>query len=148
MSEEATDEFRMETVDHIGIVVKDARKVAAAWESMLGIGPWNFTMTGGKDGKGGEVKVLLGFAYSENGVEYELIEPVEGRILHSDFLDLTGGGLHHMAHIVDDVEAETAKLVAKGAKVILSQPGGFSYLRFDDDGGVIIELMRGRAPAG
>ncbi|MEE8398009.1 MAG: VOC family protein [Desulfobacterales bacterium] len=145
MADDAKSKLKMRTVDHIGIVVKDARKVAAAWESMMGIGPWTFTETGGATPGGEEVKVLLGFAYSENGVELELIEIAQGRILHSDFLDLTGGGLHHLAYIVDDVDGEAAKLVAEGAEIVLSQPGAFAYLRFEDDGGVIFELMKGRA---
>lgn len=141
MADSAKSKLKMKTVDHIGIVVKDARKVAKAWESMLGIGPWNFVEQGR-----GDIKVLLGFAYSENGVELELIEPVEGRIYHSDFLDLTGGGLHHLAYRVDDVDGEAEKLVAEGAKVVLSQPGQWSYLKFEDDGGVIFELMKNRGP--
>lgn len=148
MNDEAKSRLKMKTVDHIGIVVKDARKVAAAWESMLGIGPWRFVETGGTMPGGEEIKVLLGFAYSANGVELELVEPSQGRILHSDFLDLTGGGLHHLAYIVDDVDGEAEKMVAEGAKVVLSSPGQYVYLRFEDDGGVIFELMRRRAPNG
>ena len=78
MTDDAKSKLKMKTVDHIGIVVKDARKVAKAWESMLGIGPWTFTETGGTTPSGEEIKVLLGFAYSENGVELELIEPAQG----------------------------------------------------------------------
>ena len=146
MTESEKNKLKMRTVDHIGIVVKNARDVAKAWESMLGIGPWNFIETGGKDADGNQVRVLLGFAYSENGVELELVEPVEGRILHSGFLDNTGGGLHHLAYAVDDVDGETEKLVAEGAERILYQPGEYSYLRFENDGGVIFELMRKRPP--
>lgn len=141
MTDSARSRLKMRTVDHIGIVVKNARDVAKAWESMLGIGPWRFTEMGGTDPSGQEIKVLLGFAYSENRVELELIEPVEGRIYHSDFLDNTGGGLHHLAYAVEDVDGETEKLVAEGARVVLSQPGGYSYVKFDDDGGVVFELM-------
>ena len=136
----------MKTVDHIGIVVKDARKVAKAWESMLGIGPWAFQERGGTDASGQKVRVLLAFAYTENGVEVELIEVAEGRIFHSDYLENVGEGLHHLAYAVDDVDGETEKLVAQGAKVVLSQPRAYSYLRFEDDGGVIIELMGKHPP--
>lgn len=144
--ESAKNRLKMRTVDHIGIVVKNARKVAEAWESTLGIGPWAFVETGGTDASGQEVKVLLGFAYSDNKVELELIEPLQGRIYHSDFLDLTGGGLHHLAYVVDDVDGETEKLVAEGAEVVLRQAGQYSYLRFEGDGGVVFELMSHHDP--
>jgi len=146
MGNDAKSKLKMKTVDHIGIVVKDIKKVAEAWETMLGIGPWRFIEQGGTDPSGQEVKVILGFAYTENNVELELIEPVEGRIYHSDFLDNTGGGLHHLAYVVEDVDGETEKLVAEGAEVVLSQPGQYSYVKFDDDGGVVFELMKHHDP--
>jgi len=39
--------LNMKTVDHIAIVAKDARKVAKAWESVLGIGSRAFQERGG-----------------------------------------------------------------------------------------------------
>ena len=146
MTDRAAAIFNMRTVDHIGIVVKDARKVAAAWERMLGIGPWTFTETEGRNGEEEAVRVMLAFAYSDNGVEYELIQPISGRILHADYLDSTGGGLHHLANMVDDVDGEAARLVAAGAEIVLRSPGQWAYLRFEGDGGVTIELMRKHAP--
>lgn len=146
MTDEPKGNLNMKTVDHIGIVVKDARKVAKAWESLLGIGPWAFVERGDTDSSGQTVRALLAFAYTENGVELELIQPVEGRIYHSDFLDNVGEGVHHLAYAVEDVDGETEKLVAQGAEVVLFQPGVHSYLKFEGDGGVIIELMRKHEP--
>ena len=54
----------------------------------------------------------------ENGVQMEMIEIVAGRIVHSEFLELGGEG-----------------------------SGAVSYLRFEGDGDVIIELYRGTPPA-
>jgi len=129
------------TADHIGMVVKDARKTASQWEAMLGIGPWRFNRA---DDPNIGVKTLVGMAYMENGVELELIEVMEGRIFHSEFIDSVGEGLHHLGYATDDVERDTEKLVAQGAKVVMHYPNAVSYLRFEGDGGVITELYRKR----
>jgi len=50
----------------------------------------------------------------------ELLQPVEGHTVHKEFLESVGEGIGHIAYTVDDLEAETAKLVEKGFPVILS----------------------------
>ena len=50
----------------------------------------------------------------------ELLQPVQGETVHKELLDTTGEGIGHIAYTVDDLEEETAKLVAKGFPVILS----------------------------
>jgi len=129
----------IKTADHVGFVVKDVHKTAEAWEAMLGIGPWRFEEA--NDEKNG-IKTLVGRAFMDNGVEFELIEVVEGRIVHSEFLERVGEGIHHLGFAVDDVEKETAKLVSQGAKTIMHYPGYVSYLTFEGDGGMITELYR------
>ena len=55
----------------------------------------------------------------------ELLQPVEGQTVHKELLDSTGEGVGHIAYLVDDLEAETAKLAEKGFPVILSiKPAG------------------------
>ena len=57
----------------------------------------------------------------------ELLQPIEGETVHKELLDSTGEGVGHIAYTVDDLETETAKLVAKGFPVILSiTPAGQS----------------------
>ena len=50
----------------------------------------------------------------------ELLQPIEGETVHKELLESTGEGIGHIAYVVDDLEAETAKLVEKGFPVILS----------------------------
>ena len=141
MPDKSESVIKLKTVDHIGMVVKDARKTARQWESMLGIGPWAFRELGGTRPDGRTIKVLLAFAYTENEVELELIEIVQGPIYHTAFAETVGEGLHHIGYAVDDVLAETAKLVAQGAEVVEDQGPKCQYLRFEGDGGVITELF-------
>ena len=45
--------------------------------------------------------------------------PGGGRDANSEFLDSRGEGIAHMGFFVDDLEAETARLVEKGIQVLL-----------------------------
>ena len=136
-----THKLQLKTVDQISITVKDIDKVIETWSSMFGIGPWTFRDIGGTDAKGRTWKARLAFAYL-GPLQIELVQPVEGRILQSRFLDTFGEGLHHLGFYVDDVDAEAAKLVAQGAKLLITDPGHFAYLDSGGPGGAIFELMK------
>ena len=125
----------LKSVDHIGIVVRDCDKVIESWSELFGIGPWTFREMGG-----GSVKLKVGVGYL-GSIRIDLVQPVEGKVLHSDFLEEHGEGLHHLGFYVDDVDKEAAKLVEKGAKVLINNPGNYIYLDTGGPGGVIYELM-------
>jgi catechol 2,3-dioxygenase-like lactoylglutathione lyase family enzyme len=55
--------------------------------------------------------LALGFL---GDVQVELIEPVRGASIYSEFLDAGRSGLHHVAYLVPDVAAATATLEAAG----------------------------------
>ena len=141
MENPETRKLQLKTVDQISIAVKDIDKVIESWSSMFGIGPWSFTDIGGTDAKGRSWKARMAFAYL-GPLQVELVQPVEGRIFQSRFLDTFGEGLHHLGFYVDDVDGEVSKLLAQGAKLILTDPGNFAYLESGGPGGVIFELMR------
>jgi len=75
-------------------------------------------------------------------LDVEFISPVEGDSIYRDFLNKNGEGIHHIAFRVDDLDAETDKLVAKGIPVITSVKRstgrGFAYFDFGD---CLIELV-------
>ena len=117
MKKSGTYKFQPKTLDHVHAHVRDREKVIETWEGMLGLGPW---FAGG-----------LAFAYMDNGVELAVHQHREGM----------EEGVHHLGFNVDDLEGETANLVAQGAKVT-AQGTGWVYL--DCGTGVIIELIKER----
>ena len=135
--------LELKAVDQIGIVVRDIDKVVESWSSLFGIGPWTFRELGAPEGEGRRGTARLAFAYL-GPVEIELIQCIEGRIFHSDFLDTHGEGLHHLGFFVDDVDAEAANLVEQGCKVLSTMPGRYAYIGTDGPGGVIFEVIRRR----
>lgn len=80
----------------------------------------------------------------------ELVQPLEGKPIHNEFVEDSGEGLHHIGYIVDDLEAETARLVEKGIPVITrvyTDPAGAGFAYFDlrkNGGNVLIELIQRR----
>ena len=77
-----------------------------------------------------------------NKLDVEFISPIEGDSIYRDFLNKNGEGIHHIAFMVDDLDAETAKLVARGIPVITSvkRPTGRGFAYFDF-GDCLIELV-------
>jgi 4-hydroxyphenylpyruvate dioxygenase-like putative hemolysin len=77
---------------------------------------------------------------------FELIQPLKGKSVYSDFLEEKGEGFHHLAFIVQDLDKEVADMKNRGFKVI--QTGARPKSRwayFDTDrisGGCVIELIQ------
>jgi len=78
----------------------------------------------------------------------ELVQPLEGKSLHKDFLDEHGDGINHIAFAVDDLAKETDKLVQQGYSVVVSAshtdaPGGLAYFDTREKfGGLYLELIQ------
>lgn len=141
------------TVDQIGIVVQDLHKMAENLYQLLGIGPFRIfnwpiegidpesTYHGGPE----EYRLLLGFA-RQGSTQIELIEPIEGRSIWSDFLNDHGPGLHHFRLVVSDFDEKVSKLEEAGFNKIASGTGahiGSKWAYFDTAdllNGIVIEL--------
>ena len=134
-------QFKAKSVYQIGILVdKDPEEMSKAWERLFGIGPWRIIEISPKvDGK--TVRLFKLALADLGGVEIELAQPLEGRSYHKDHVETHGNtGLHHLCFPVDDVEAETKNFAAQGGEILYGVQG-CSYIRFDEAGGVIIELV-------
>lgn len=79
-----------------------------------------------------------------NGAAVEFIMPDGGPSAWNDHLSLHGGGLHHLAYLVKDLDAVVERCEAKGMEKIQSGdfPGGH-YAYVDGSGfiGTFLELM-------
>ncbi len=127
----------LDTFDHIGIIVKDAKAASESWSAKLGIADWKFRDVG-----------ILILAHARIGpMQYELIQPVEGHeSLWADFLENNGEGLHHICHTVSDVDEAAGRLVEEGGEILVSTPKFFAYVRTGGPGSVILELLKTPKP--
>ena len=138
-------------VDHIGVIVRDMEKAIEHYQS-LGIGPFEAPELDiaaremwGKPVTPGSLKNKVSLATMDS-VQYELIEPVFGDSLFSEFLETKGEGIHHLGFFVTDIKKETANLEEKGFKIIwrirFRDGGGSVYFDTDRVGGIILEFIQ------
>jgi hypothetical protein len=80
------------------------------------------------------------------GVQWELLQPLEGDSIYTEFLAQKGEGLHHVALIVDDYEKTVAALGKEGIGILMSGDiqGGrsYAYLDTERDLGAIVEIYK------
>lgn len=144
-----TSPFKAENFHHTGIIVSNMGKAIEYLES-LGIGPFRMpdgqkwieeSFKGELHGKPAEWSVKISNA-KVGEHEIELLQPSGGASALQEFLDEHGGGVHHIAYVVDDVRSEVLKLVNQGVEVLTSanlSTRGFAYIRTGADG-LVIEI--------
>ena len=149
------DNAFIKKIDQIGMIVRDIEKTAEYLQSNFGIGP--FTVIDATEvpcefrGKPMKMNIRAGLA-QVGPVEIELLQPMGGETIWSEFLNANGEGLHHLGINLEDVDAEVAKLKERGFKV-LSQgysklgQGNWYYLDTNKTGGLLLELKPTRKMA-
>jgi methylmalonyl-CoA/ethylmalonyl-CoA epimerase len=104
---------RLGELFHIGWVVRDCEAAQEELRTRLGAGP--FLSTGDElcfdqvlvHGK--PVPVWLKIAFGAlGGVVIELLQPLDDRSPHAEFLATRGEGMHHLAFLVTDLDQELA----------------------------------------
>ena len=149
------------SIDQVGIVVRDLHAMIEMFNQILGISDFRvmeWPMEGidpesTYHGKPGNYRLLLGFA-TVGKTQIEIVQPLEGQNIYSDFLEAHGPGLHHIRLTVPDFDERGADLDEKGIKNIASGTGvhvGSKWAYFDTSEplqGVIIELRKHLEGAG
>ncbi len=113
----------------IGIVVADRDRTTQLLTSLFGMGPFRFVEWPDRPEsqyfyRGVQENISIRQAFVQLGaVEIELIEPLVGRSGYRDFLDQTGGGIHHVLFEVTDIDPVLEKLALSGVKVLQSGTG-------------------------
>ena len=136
-----------QTPVQIAWVTRDLDATEKALTTLLGAKKW-IRMPGvhfGPDActyRGGPADFVADISLSYAGeTQLELIAPVQGESIYTEFLDSAGPGLHHVCIEVDDVERavteRAAEVVQRGV-----MPGGmeFAYVTAQDAGVPYIEI--------
>jgi methylmalonyl-CoA/ethylmalonyl-CoA epimerase len=146
--------FQVKTVDQVGFVVKDIDKAMEAYWR-VGVGPWRVYTYGAplvKDityrGKPGDWRFRIALA-SVGGFSLELIQPLSGKNIYSDYLETHGeSGIQHLGFVVDNLDLAVEEARQSGYEVIQSGrghgvrgDGKFAYLSTEDDLFTVYELM-------
>jgi len=133
----------------IGIVVNNIDKTIDFYTRMFGFGPYEIKYVDYSAatyyGKTAGYRGKRAFFRLGPGIEIELIELIDGKTIHEDFLKKHGEGLNHIGFKVDDLK--TARDAAEKAGFQITQGfmrpdgSGFAYIDTEKTGGVIFELI-------
>ena len=123
------DGIKLKRLVQIGIVVPDRDRTTHLLTSLFGIGPFRFVEWPDRAEsryyyRGAQKPIRLKQAFVQLGdVEVELIQPLEGDNAYQDFLDQTGGGIHHVLFEVPDIDPVLQELGKSGVTVLQSGTG-------------------------
>lgn len=127
-------------INHLGIATKGIDEALKFWQDALGLE--NVHTETVEDQK---VRVAM-LPIGESRVE--LLEPTADDSPISKFLQKRGGGIHHIAVEVEDIESVLAKLKERGARLIDETPriGAegclVAFVHPSSTSGVLLELVQ------
>lgn len=127
-------------INHLGIATKGIEEALKFWGDALGLENVHTEVV--EDQK---VRVAM-LPIGESRIE--LLEPTSDDSPISKFLEKRGGGIHHIAVEVDDIEASLARLKEKGMRLIDETPrvGAegclVAFVHPAANGGVLLELVQ------
>ena len=136
-------------IDQVAIVVKDLDATVKAWSELLGVEPTLTVTTQPFDPAGtlyeGEPTDarLRAAVFKLGDVELELMEPIDGPSVWSEWLDGHGEGLHHLGFASDSLEDGIESLAEQGIEVAQRAEypvGWYAYFRSEEKLGTMIEL--------
>jgi methylmalonyl-CoA/ethylmalonyl-CoA epimerase len=128
-------------IDHVGIAVADLDEAIAFYRDTFGI----LSVHEEVNSEQGVREAML--SVGDGTSRIQLLAPLNDSSTIAKFLDRKGPGLQQLAWTVDDVEAVSAELRAKGLRLLFDQPkrgtagSRVNFVHPKDAGGVLIELV-------
>lgn len=128
--------FPLKGIAQICMIVPDLDKAMENYWKVFGVGPWHVYTYGKplvkrmtRHGKPAEYRMKVGLA-NIGDMRIELIQPLEGDTVYSEFVAKHGYGVHHLGILTDNMHRDLEK--ARAAGMAMTQDGaGFGP---DDDG--------------
>ena len=127
-------------INHLGIATKGIDEALNFWADSLGLENVHTEVVEDQ-----RVRVAM-LPIGESRIE--LLEPTSDDSPISKFLEKRGGGIHHIAVEVDDIEAALAKLKSQGIRLIDESPriGAegclVAFVHPSASNGVLLELVQ------
>lgn len=127
-------------IDHLGIATDGIQEALKFWEDALGLESVHV-----EEVEDQKVRVAM-LPLGESRIE--LLEPLSEDSPISNFLEKRGGGIHHIAVQVDDINASLAKLKKAGMRLIDEEPRTgaegclIAFVHPRSANGVLLELVQ------
>ncbi|MCA1623528.1 MAG: methylmalonyl Co-A mutase-associated GTPase MeaB [Acidobacteria bacterium] len=129
-------------INHLGIATKEIDEALKFWQDALGLENVHTEEVAEQ-----KVRVAM-LPIGETKIE--LLEPTSEDSPIAKFLEKRGGGIHHIAVEVENIEASLSKLKAEGARLIDEKPrvGAegclIAFVHPAATGGVLLELVQSK----
>ena len=133
-------------IDHVGIAVPDLDAAIAFYRDAFGV----VSVHEETNTEQGVREAML--AVGDGSTRIQLLAPLDETSTIAKFIDRNGPGVHQVAYTVDDIEAVSEQLRAKGLRLLYDQPrrgtsdSRVNFIHPKDAGGVLVELVQ-PAPA-
>jgi methylmalonyl-CoA/ethylmalonyl-CoA epimerase len=134
-------------VDHIGIAVPDLDEALAFYRDTFGIVSVHEEI----NEEQGVREAML--AVGDGSTRIQLLAPISPASAIAKFLERGGPGIQQMAYTVEDIDAVSEQLRAKGLRLLYDEPrrgtaeSRINFIHPKDAGGVLIELVEPAAAA-
>jgi len=141
---------RYGTVDQIGYLVENLDASVQSWINGFGVGPWtvfrNVTLEGWYCGQPTSVTIDVALSY-QGDIQIELIQATNAA--PSPYRNDAGAailGVHHIAWVVDDLDAAVARAEAGGMTVAFragNPATQVAYMMVPGQPGILFEFIHG-----
>jgi len=129
-------------IDHVGIAVPDLDEAIAFYAQTFGVQSVHEEV----NTEQGVREAML--AVGDGTTRIQLLAPLSPESTIAKFIDRNGPGVQQVAYTVEDIEAVSAELRAKGLRLLYEQPrrgtsdSRVNFIHPKDAGGVLVELVQ------
>lgn len=138
MAQTSPAKVKVTRINQVCLMVKDIQKTMENYWNILGIGPWDLydmhapmTSELTYHGKPGQFKMKVALTMV-GPTQLELIEPVSGESMYSDFLAEHGEGLQHLQFVADNADEITQIMTKQGFPSLMGGHVGDGIFDFYD----------------
>jgi len=135
------DSRMLTRIDHVGLAVRDLEAAIAFYENTFGMRVVHQEV----NEEQGVREAML--AVGDSGSCIQLLAPLTPDSTIAKFLDRSGEGIQQIAYGVDDIDAASAELRARGLRLLYDAPrrgtagSRVNFVHPKDAGGVLVELV-------
>lgn len=145
----------LHAINQVCVVVDNLQKTVERYWSVFGIGPWRIWTYGPHimkemtyRGRPASFRMKVALA-SVGPLIYEVIQPLDGESIYTEFLARHGAGMQHLGVFVDNIAEALSVLRGEGYEVVMSGgghglhgDGAFAYMGTEGDLAAMFELIQ------
>ena len=131
-------------IDHVGIAVPDLDEAIAYYRDTFG---FVVTHVETNEEQGVREAMLAAAGAPDGATAIQLLAPLNEKSTIAKFIDTRGAGMQQIAYRVDDIDAASAAIRAKGMRLLFPEPkhgtanSRTQFIHPKDAGGVLVELV-------